>query len=142
MEQLPLINSDDGQALEGGNYGFEFHGLKDGAFREGLLEWVAQDGSFRTTDPKTGETTIKFQLEPAGYDPATMERAHSFSEDRLAVLTASMSEESPASYVEYDRVTGDKLTELEIPEIGTLVWNHEHFRDLAIRPEPRNSTDG
>lgn len=62
MEQLPLINSDDGQALEGGNYGFEFHGLKDGAFREGLLEWVAQDGSFEPLTQKLEKRRSSFSL--------------------------------------------------------------------------------
>lgn len=121
----PLVNND---------LGYELDGYDSASLRDGRFDWVTIDGRVLSTNIIDGATEEIFTLAADGYDPENPLRAVEFTQTTVEALTVDSSAGS-ASFVVYDRETGQELDRLDVPNISEALEAGLVLRDMAVLPK-------
>lgn len=102
------------------------------ALRGEQLDWLGVDGVLSSTNLATGVTEALFAVETFGLTPTYYSPSHTFTEDTLAILTW---EPENVHFAEYDRLTGELLREMQLPEVHAMLHDGSQvMRGMATRP--------
>ncbi|AZT92773.1 MULTISPECIES: hypothetical protein [Brevibacterium] len=119
MTELELVTA-DGEPVTGPDQStFEINGSSQQSLRGNDFDWVDDFGRAWRTDITTGISQKLFELVDS-YDNSTDTRVVDFTENALTVVTFQQEAEE-VRLVQYDRNSGEVLTEIDLPDIAKTI---------------------
>lgn len=119
MTELELVTT-DGEPVTGPDQStFEINGSSQQSLRGNDFDWVDDFGRAWRTDITTGISQKLFELVDS-YDNSTDTRVVDFTENALTVVTIQQEAEE-VRLVQYDRNSGEVLTEIDLPDIAKTI---------------------
>lgn len=134
VTQRPITVTAGTRELTETYIGYEDGGYGRQSLRGDYFDFVTADGRVMSTNTSTGDTKELFTLADSGMEVGEFDRAITFTPSTLATMTAS-AEASTATYIEYNRLTGEVLRTHHLPDITRLVSSGLTLRSLATRPD-------